>query len=337
MRQSIIVVAITLVVGILSRGEIVHAVGTPTPSSTRLTETQTTYQIYTVKSGDTFWRIARNYKISLTTLLAANPTVNPARLSIGQRLLIPQSKALRRTTPRFAARVRATPRPSPTARGDVITYVVRPGDTIWRIATEYGVSVKALMQANRIGQPNMLVVGQVLVIPGPALAPTPTPAPASPTPVEQTPSFSVASATSTPTPTPLPANIADWPRRIAEMINELRAEHGLPPLAWSDALARAAQDHANACARQDFCSHIGPDGSRLRDRLKRVGYEASWAGENWVYAHNAERGVEWWYDEPPGADPHRQNILASHYSEIGVGVARGRWGKYYIVANFARP
>ena len=121
------------------------------------------------------------------------------------------------------------------------------------------------------------------------------------------------------------------------MINELRAENGLPPLAWSDALAQAAQDHADGCARRDFCSHIGPDGSRLRERLARVGYQASWAGENWVYAHSAERGVEWWYDEPPGMDPHRQNILAPHYSEIGVGVARGRWGKYYIVADFARP
>jgi LysM repeat protein len=53
---------------------------------------------YTIKSGDTFYNIARTYGISLDTLLAANPGINPNRLHIGQVICVPN----------------ATPTPPPT-------------------------------------------------------------------------------------------------------------------------------------------------------------------------------------------------------------------------------
>ncbi len=46
------------------------------------------------------------------------------------------------------------------------THVVAPGETIYHIATEYGVSVGRLMAANGISDPRDLRVGQVLTIPG---------------------------------------------------------------------------------------------------------------------------------------------------------------------------
>ncbi|MGC2445086.1 peptidoglycan DD-metalloendopeptidase family protein [Candidatus Binatus sp.] len=46
------------------------------------------------------------------------------------------------------------------------THVVAPGETIYHIATEYGVSVGRLMAANGINDPRDLRVGQVLTIPG---------------------------------------------------------------------------------------------------------------------------------------------------------------------------
>lgn len=46
--------------------------------------------IHRIEAGDTFSKIAREYGVSLSELLNANPTVNPRALQIGQRIVIPQ-------------------------------------------------------------------------------------------------------------------------------------------------------------------------------------------------------------------------------------------------------
>ncbi|TCS84214.1 LysM peptidoglycan-binding domain-containing protein [Tepidibacillus fermentans] len=43
--------------------------------------------------------------------------------------------------------------------------VVRPGDSLWSIASRYGVSVDAIIRANGITNPSQLVIGEALVIP----------------------------------------------------------------------------------------------------------------------------------------------------------------------------
>ena len=52
---------------------------------------------------------------------------------------------------------------SPGADGQ---YQVQAGDTLYSIATRFGVTVKALVEANQITDPNALRVGQELRIPG---------------------------------------------------------------------------------------------------------------------------------------------------------------------------
>lgn len=55
------------------------------------------------------------------------------------------------------------------------TYVVRPGDTLQRIATLYNTSVNLIVQRNNIADPNRIEPGQVLIIPrsGAVVAPPP--------------------------------------------------------------------------------------------------------------------------------------------------------------------
>jgi LysM repeat protein len=60
------------------------------------------------------------------------------------------------------------------------TYVVQPGDNLFRIALRFGVTVEAIQQANGIANPNLIFVGQVLQIPG-GTGPVPTAAPGAPT------------------------------------------------------------------------------------------------------------------------------------------------------------
>lgn len=58
----------------------------------------------------------------------------------------------------------------------MIRYVVRPGDTLTSIAQRYGTTVAAIVEANNITNPNLIFVGQVLLIPTEAPeTPTPTP------------------------------------------------------------------------------------------------------------------------------------------------------------------
>ncbi len=52
--------------------------------------TMTEEGIYTIKSGDTFSKIAQQAGVSLSQLMAANPTANPNALQIGQKIVIPK-------------------------------------------------------------------------------------------------------------------------------------------------------------------------------------------------------------------------------------------------------
>ncbi len=82
------------------------------------------------------------------------------------------------------------PPPSPTP--SPLLHTVRPGETLAGIAAAYGVPLADLIAVNHIQDPNLIQVGQVLVIPGvwvtPAPGESPTPLPATgptPTPVRR--------------------------------------------------------------------------------------------------------------------------------------------------------
>lgn len=47
-------------------------------------------KIHKIQSGDTFSKLAKKYAVSLSSILKANPDVNPERLKIGQEIKIPQ-------------------------------------------------------------------------------------------------------------------------------------------------------------------------------------------------------------------------------------------------------
>ncbi len=59
------------------------------------------------------------------------------------------------------------PHPMPTQRTEAEQYSVKGGDTLGTIAQRFGVDLRALIEANGITNPDILVVGQQLVIPAP--------------------------------------------------------------------------------------------------------------------------------------------------------------------------
>lgn len=54
-----------------------------------------------------------------------------------------------------------------------VTHVVQPGDTVYRLSVQYGVSVEAIGQANNLGPYYTIYVGQTLVIPVGGVVPPP--------------------------------------------------------------------------------------------------------------------------------------------------------------------
>jgi LysM repeat protein len=52
------------------------------------------------------------------------------------------------------------------------TYTVHPGDTLAAIATQFHTTVQAIVDANHIANPNMIFVGQQLVLPNGVAGPS---------------------------------------------------------------------------------------------------------------------------------------------------------------------
>ncbi len=120
------------------------------------------------------------------------------------------------------------------------------------------------------------------------------------------------------------------------MINDARQAEGLHPLSAQSQLTAAARVHSNDMACNDFISHTGSDGSSPADRVTAQGYSYSWVGEN-IFAGSSspQTAFKWWMN----SEPHRNNILHSNYTEIGIGysyLAGSRYGSHYT-AVFARP
>jgi LysM repeat protein len=69
-----------------------------------------TGQTYTIKSGDTFWGIARAYKgIEMDDIIKANPSVDPKALKVGQKIIIPVAGSSKPTP----APKKEAPKPAP--------------------------------------------------------------------------------------------------------------------------------------------------------------------------------------------------------------------------------
>jgi len=142
---------------------------TPTPTPT-LTPSPTPF-VYKVKSGDTLSTIAKKFNTTVEALMQANSITDATGLRAGTELAIVQP-------PDFSATMAYE------------TYEIQPGDTLFTLSAEFGLTVAQIKESNNLTS-DRLSVGQKLQIPVGTATPTPTPSP-----------------TPTLTPTPGPAHPA---------------------------------------------------------------------------------------------------------------------------------
>jgi len=117
---------------------------------------------YTVAQGDTFYTIAKKLGVPMRALMDANPGVDPRRLRVGQKLLVPTAPAMV-----AAPAAGGTAPPAAATSGGEQIYVVKSGDNLTKIAKQFGVTVQALRQANNL-RTDRIKVGDQLRIPAPA-------------------------------------------------------------------------------------------------------------------------------------------------------------------------
>lgn len=123
-----------------------------------------------VKSGEVFSVLALHYGVSQDALARANPTVYPDKLLIGERLRIPAGATRAPTEAPPAAGKPASTAPAPG------THIVGRGESLGAIAKKYGIPTASLASANKLKNPNLIVPGQRLMVPGASLPATPAPA-----------------------------------------------------------------------------------------------------------------------------------------------------------------
>ena len=106
------------------------------------------YLVYTVKSGDSLWKIASKYNTTVDTLMKVN-NLKGTILTINQQLLIPKSKEIEIDIDK-------------DKKG--IIYTVKSGDSLSKIAKSYGTTVSKIKSANNL-KSDFLKIGQELLIP----------------------------------------------------------------------------------------------------------------------------------------------------------------------------
>ena len=100
-------------------------------------------ETYTVKAGDTLYGISNQFGVSVTELAELNG-IKGSNLQIGTTLKIPQNLG--------------------TNPNNMFMYTIKPGDTLYQIATKYNTTVKRIMDLNYLKDTN-LKVGEVIRIP----------------------------------------------------------------------------------------------------------------------------------------------------------------------------
>jgi len=129
------------------------------------------YKIHVVQRGDTLWRIAKRYNISLQDLMAVNHIQDPSHLAVGSRLIIPSSHYVRANrAPSFSASQAAEARREGfiwPVRGKIITFFGKTKSKISKgivIQAPRGADIRATQSGKVIFSGNYGPFGHTVIL-----------------------------------------------------------------------------------------------------------------------------------------------------------------------------
>jgi uncharacterized protein YkwD len=131
-----------------------------------------------------------------------------------------------------------------------------------------------------------------------------------------------------PAPAVLPP-VAQWTaveKRVLELTNEARRKARLNPLVAEDVLHQCAVIQSTDMLERNFFDHVNPSGEDPGDRVARIhrsligtAGENIWRASGSIYPDNPDLAqiiFDSWMHSPH----HRENILRSEFTHLGVGV-----------------
>ena len=140
-------------------------------------------------------------------------------------------------------------------------------------------------------------------------------------------------------PAPIPLLASAAPAQAEELVTRTNAQRvalGLLPLAREAALMRAAQLQADQMAAFKTMAHDLPRATypSLDSRLAAVGYRMRASGENVAEGYPSAAAVLAGWMTSPG---HRANIVSTHFTQMGAGVATASNGHRFHAQVFGSP
>jgi uncharacterized YkwD family protein/spore coat assembly protein SafA len=182
--------------------------------------------------------------------------------------------------------------------GQPINYTVRPGDSMWKIASKYQIGISEIISANpQIRNPSMIMPGQVIKVPN------------------------------------IDA-VKALENEVIRLVNAERTKRGLKPLAGNWQLSRVARMKSQDFINNHYFSHNSPVYGSPFTMMQSFGIHFSAAGENIAYGQKTPALVMSAWMNSSG---HRANILSPSYTQMGCGLARDKNGVPYWTQEFIRP
>lgn len=132
------------------------------------------------------------------------------------------------------------------------------------------------------------------------------------------------------------AYISEIEQLIFNSVNSERINNGLSPLSYNNTMQKYARIKSNDMGVRNYFDHKDPEGNLITVKMKNDGVTYNAWGENIAYISGmtgnsaiASKFMNNWMNSPG----HRQNILSTNYTSIGVGVYK-IGNKYYATQEF---
>ena len=116
------------------------------------------------------------------------------------------------------------------------------------------------------------------------------------------------------------------------LLNMDRKNNGLPPLTLDSTLCGIARVKSCDMRDNNYFAHESPTYGRVKDMLTRFGYSYNGAGENIAHHATVEKAEAAFMS----SSGHRQNILSSAWTKVGIGICYDRNGFVYVTQIFVR-